>query len=48
MIRKKSVSLNLSLIRLLGLGGSSGLISKFFQLNHVEGVNRHQRIGLVA
>ena len=48
MIRKKGVRLYLSLIRLLGLGGLSGLIPKFFQLNHFEGVNRHQRIGLVA
>lgn len=48
MIRKKGVRLYLSLIRLLGLSGLSGLIPKFFQLNHFEGVNRHQRIGLVA
>jgi IS5 family transposase len=48
MIRKKGVRLYLSLIRLLGLGGLNGLIPKFFQLNHFEGVNRHQRIGLVA
>ena len=48
MIRKKGVRLYLSLIRLLGLGGLSGLIPKFFQLNHFEGANRHQRIGLVA
>lgn len=48
MIRKKGVSLYLSLIRLLGLSGLSGLIPNFFQLNHFKGVNRHQRIGLVA
>lgn len=48
MIRKKGVRFYLCLIRLLGLGGLSGLIPKFFQLNHFEGVNRHQRIGLVA
>ena len=48
MIRKKGVRLYLSLIRLLGLGGLSCLMPKFFQLNHFEGVNRYQRIGLVA
>ena len=48
MIRNKGVRLYLSLIRLLGLGGLNGLIPKFFQLNHFEGVNRRQRIGLVA
>jgi IS5 family transposase len=48
MIRKKGLSFYLSLIRMLGLGGLSGLISKFFQPNHFERVNRHQRIGLLA